>query len=126
MTGRSIFLCFSEMWPTFCWGTKKDIADYHKYSRVYCTLYISSAPQSLLEHKSEQMLMCPSAFPFSSRSDDAALGPMGVYPRLQIDSNIISLQILPDENKQPVTHLLTGYESSASLKKIKLNKILVY
>lgn len=46
------------------------------------------------------MLMCPAAFLFgTSADDDPALGP--VRPYLQENDNvIISMQILPEENKQ--------------------------
>ena len=44
--------------------------------------------------------MCPAAFLFgSSADDDPALGPVGLYLQ-QNDDGIISMQILPEENKQ--------------------------
>lgn len=50
--------------------------------------------------RTEEMLMCPAAFLFGTRADpDPALGPVGVYLQ-HSDDNIISMQILPEEDKQ--------------------------
>lgn len=71
---------------------------YHKYASHTHThnLYFITA----VDQRIEEMLMCPAAFLFGTSADgDPASGPVGPYLQ-QNDYSFISMQILPEENKQ--------------------------
>lgn len=79
---------------------RRNVTDYHKYAS-----HTHTHTQFIFHHcgrpqRIEDMLMCPAAFLFGARAgDDPALGSVGLYLQ-QNDCSIISMQILPEENKQ--------------------------